>query len=324
MEAETPSKTPPPVTNDLREKKQFRVFFIIQVVLLVCFFVVLLDVGEYGWTLFLIIPFSIGISCGYYSQRFRSRSFLKGTALVLGILTVISAALFSMGIEGSICILMAEGLLVLPAFLGTIVGYFVRNMYKTYIIGLVVLLNTSFSYYDAVDTSVIESTAVETITVNASCEKLWHVITHPVAFTAHSNLFFQAGVSYPTTMQLAYNEKGKCFLNCRLNNGFASLEIEKLDSLSRMRFRIPDQVQHMKELTFYDSLDAPHLKGYFDATYGEFMISPLKENQCTLSATTHYRYRITPAFYWRWWSDYLVNTMHRSVLDDIKTLAETK
>lgn len=321
MDAETPST---PVTNDLREKKQFRVFFYIQVILLVCFFLVLLDVGEYGWTLFLIIPFSIGISCGYYSQRFRSRSFLKGTALVLGILAVISVALIGAGIEGSICILMAEGLFLLPAFLGTIAGYFVRNMYKTYIIGFVVLLNTSFSYYDAVDTSIIESTAMETVTVNASREKLWHVITHPVVFTAHSNLFFRAGVSYPTTMQLGYDEKGKCFLNCRLNNGSASLEIEKLDSLSRMRFRIPDQVQHMRELTFYDSLDAPHLKGYFDATYGEFVISPSNENQCTLTATTHYSYRITPAFYWKWWSDYLVNTMHRSVLNDIKVLAETK
>ncbi|GHM98694.1 hypothetical protein WSM22_01840 [Cytophagales bacterium WSM2-2] len=219
---------------------------------------------------------------------------------------------------------MAEGILILPAFLGALIGYAIRNMYLTHMIGFVLLLNTSFTYYDTVDKDGIESLATETILIHASQAKIWDVLSHRVRFTAHGNLFFRAGVSHPTSMQLSYDNNKKCFLNCELSNGFAALAIEKLDSLRQIRFSIPDEVRTMKELTFYDSLDAPHLQGYFDASYGEFIIKPISENQCQLIANTKYKYRITPAFYWQWWSDYLVNAMHRHVLEDIRALAESK
>ena len=303
-------------------QKQFRWFFVIQGALLIVFFLVLLNIGNYGWTLFCIIPFSLGITCGYYTKTFRSRAFLKGTLIVLIVLAVISGLLITAGMEGAICILMAEGLIALPAFLGMVVGYFIRNLYQTYSFGLILLLNTSFLAYDAVDTNIVQSTAVKTITINASREKVWNVLTQPVNFSLHKNMFFKAGVSYPTSMQLDYDEKGKCFLACNLNNGFAALEIAQLDSLERMRFLIPQEVQTMKEFTFYNSLDAPHLKGYFNPSYGEFVLQALSDTQCTLTARTSYSYKITPVFYWRWWSDYLVNTMHEHVLEDIQVLAE--
>jgi hypothetical protein len=322
MESSLPPPDPTNNPETQSKKKQHRWFLGIQVALLIIFFLALLDSGTYGWTLFLIIPFCIGLSCGYYSKTFRSRAFLKGTFLVLIILAGISALLLGAGIEGSICILMAEGMLALPALLGMIAGYFIRNAYRAYVIGLIVMLNTSFTVFDSEDTTQIESIATETLTINASREKVWHVLTQPVNFSLHENMFFKAGVTYPTSMQLTYTREGKCFLICNLNNGLASLEIEELDSLNRLRFRIPDDVQTMKELTPYKSLNAAHLKGYFHASYGEFTLEASDENKCTITAKTAYRYKITPAFYWRWWSDYLVNTMHRHVLEDIKIEAE--
>jgi hypothetical protein len=322
MESHLPTPDPAPSPNAIAKKKQYQWFFYIQVVLLILFFLVMLDTGSYGWTLFAIIPFSIGLTCGYYSKIFRSKSFLRGTFLVLMILAAISVLLIAAGMEGAICILMAEGILALPAFLGMVAGYCIRNAYQVYSLGLIILLNTSFLIYDAADATFIRSIASETIVINAPREKVWNILTHPFSFSMQENLFFKAGVTYPTSMELNYNGKGKCFLMCHLTNGSASLEIECLDSLERMRFLIPEEVQTMKELTFYDSLDAPHLKGYFDASFGEFTLKAIHTNQCMVTATTSYTYKITPAFYWRWWSDYLVNTMHRHILEDIKTRAE--
>jgi hypothetical protein len=295
----------------------------VQVAVLIVSFLILLNLGTYGWTLFLTIPFSIGLTCGYYSRTLRSNKFLKTTFFLLLGLAIFSGLLVATGTEGAICILMAEGLLMLPAFLGMVSGYFIRNLYLSTVIIFIVVLNTSFTFYDVTDSTSVESLAVEMVIINATKEKIWKALTQPVSFSSNKNLFFEAGVTYPTSMQLNYDEKGKCFLSCQLNNGIAALAVDKLDSLRRIRFRIPNEIQTMKELTFYDSLEAPHLKGYFEASYGEFEIEPLSKDQCRLIARTQYRSRITPAFYWQLWSDYLVNTMHRHVLNDIKQLAES-
>jgi hypothetical protein len=85
---------------------------------------------------------------------------------------------------------------------------------------------------------------------------------------------------------------------------------------------MPANVVPMKEFSMYDSVHAEHLKGYFQPQYGEFRIIPVNSHQCILTAETSYSYKITPVFYWRWWSDYLVDAMHQHVLGNIKALSE--
>jgi hypothetical protein len=191
-----------------------------------------------------------------------------------------------------------------------------------YLAVFVVMINASFITFDRYDESQVISITSEEVVIEATKEDVWYVLTHGVQFKPNSNFFFESGVNYPTSMQLQYKDQNNCFLVCTLSAGNTALKVESLDSLKSIRFSVPDMIIPMQELSIYDSIDAPHLQGYFKPVYGEFKIESISDNECRLVATTSYSYKITPVFYWKWWSDYLVNTMHRHVLNDIKLLAE--
>lgn len=297
-------------------------FYVVQCLVLVLIFIFKLVTGDYGFALFCALPFSVGLTVGAYTIRFKTKRLLRGTLITLLVVGGLSVLLIATGLDGAICVILALGVIVLPALLGMAIGYWIRKAHRVYLVLFVVFLNSSFITYDYVDETQIESTATEVVTINAPKEKIWQVLTNGVRFHPNTNMFFKAGVSYPTSMKLSYTTSSNCYLVCTLNNGSASLEVEKIDSLKSIRFSIPEGTQSMKELSPYDSIHAAHLEGYFKASYGEFRIEEISPSECHLIASTSYNYKITPAFYWEWWTDYLVNTMHRHVLNDIKTLAE--
>jgi hypothetical protein len=220
-----------------------------------------------------------------------------------------------------ICIMMALGLIGLPALAGIVIGYYVRKIHLLYSLVFIVIFNSSFYVYDVVDTSKIISNTSTSVIINANKEKVWQVLTHPVTFEKSNHLMFKAGISYPLSMQID-RRSNDCFLQCKLNNGLYNLKLIQIDTLQRIRFQLPENVVPMKELSIYKTIDAPHLQGYFKPVYGEFVIHAVNPNQCRLEANTLYSYKITPVFYWRWWSDYIVNHMHEQVLNNIKVQSE--
>lgn len=319
---------PPPSNEDKLEsppkypKSLHGIFILIQIFVLIGTALYLLDSGNYGWTLFCAIPFSIGVTIGTYTRTFKSKKFLKGSLIALVVIILLCIILLAVGFEGAICILMAIGLLVLPTLFGVVIGYWLRSSFKIYSISVILLLNTSSMVYDGTSGEQVNSIATESIIINAPKEKIWNVLTNPVSFSKRTNVFFKSGVSYPTEMFLS-KEPNNCYLlNCKYNNGQTKLVIERLDSLKCMRFSMKEEITTMKEMTFYEQISAPHLKGYFKPNYGEFLISEISPGRCKLTATTSYSYKIKPAFYWHWWTDYLANEMHHQVLADIKRLSE--
>jgi hypothetical protein len=313
--------SPDPAKEQL-SRKGLIWFYVIQWIALIIVALALLDSGTYGWTLFGIIPFSIGLTAGTFTKRYRSGKLIRVTLLVILCILGLSAILLLGRAEGIICILMALGVIALPTFIGMAVGMWIRKIHVIYLAVFVVMINASFITFDRYDESQVISITSEEVVIEATKEDVWYVLTHGVQFKPNSNFFFESGVNYPTSMQLQYKDQNNCFLVCTLSAGNTALKVESLDSLKSIRFSVPDMIIPMQELSIYDSIDAPHLQGYFKPVYGEFKIESISDNECRLVATTSYSYKITPVFYWKWWSDYLVNTMHRHVLNDIKLLAE--
>jgi hypothetical protein len=308
--------------DNISMKKLHWIFIFFQLVILFIITLVLLRTGNYGWSLFCGIPFSIGITIGTYTRRFRTKKLLKGFFIILLVVSVFSGLLLAGGAEGAICILMAAGIIFLPAFLGMLLGYAIRNMLRVVSLLIIVLLNTSAFVYDIKTNELVHSIAKKSIIINASKEKIWHTLTNPVTFSKSNNIFFKAGVSYPTEMLIKKGQNNCLFLNCKYNNGNTKLLIEKLDSLKCMRFTMDEDIITMSEFTFRKTIMPAHLKGYFKPIYGEFNISEINKNQCIVTATTSYSYKIRPAFYWNWWTDYLADAMHTHVLNNIKQLVE--
>lgn len=322
MNPDQPIPGSPDPEKEKLSRKGMIWFYVIQWIALIIVALALIDNGTYGWTLFGVIPFSIGLTAGAFMKLYRSRKLLRGTLIVLVALTVLCLVLLAGGIEGVMCILMALAILPAPCLIGMVIGMWIRRVHVIYLTIFIFVLNTSFVGFDYHDETKVVSIATESIIVDASKETIWYVLTHGVQFKANNNFFFESGVNYPTSMQLEYTGQNNCFLVCTLSAGNTALKVERLDSLKSIRFSVPDDIIAMQELSIYESIDAPHLQGYFKPEYGEFKLEPIDDSHCKLVAVTSYSYKITPAFYWKWWSDYLVNTMHRHVLNDIKLLAE--
>lgn len=302
-------------------KKGTTIFLFIQLGILIVTVFTLIYYKEYGWWLFCIIPASVGMTVGVYTNTFNTNKVLKGTAIVTGILILLSLIMIFMGSEGAICVAMALGIIIIPGILGIFAGYGIRNKFKYLGIGIIFILNSSAYVYDKNDNTIVKSVAIEEVIIHAEKSKVWEVLTEPVEFGEPENRFLKIGVSYPTNMQLQTIDE-ILYLKCELNNGSARLKIERLDSLSKMRFTMPETIETMRRISVLPSYDKEHMKGFFNPNYGEFELEEMDDGTTKLIARTSYSYKITPAFYWRWWSDFLINAMHRNVLDQIKLASE--
>ena len=80
----------------------------------------------------------------------------------------------------------------------------------------------------------------------------------------------------------------------------------------------------MQEWTPYREIHPPHLKGFLVSRQGQFLLTPLPNGGTRLEGTTWYYHNLWPAGYWQLWSDHIIHTIHRRVLDHVKQLSESK
>ncbi len=286
-----------------------------------CIFL-MLGFGEYGGTLFLALPLTVGALIGFVAfPRFsygRIALIAFGIAGLLALLTLVS------GFEGAICILMAYGIILFPISIGLFIGtalWRIRLKRQVPMLLLVCLVNPVTYITEKSFPPLYEHEVVTVVEVEASKESVWAALTAPVEFGASDHLLLSGGVTYPLDMRLDRSGAEPCLV-CHLNNADARLRVTGIDSLRSLAFEPVEQPIPMRELSIIGELDAPHLHGYFGVDRGEFRLYPLGEGRTRLIATTRYHHRIAPAFYWRWWSDHLIDAMHRNVLRGVARCAE--
>lgn len=290
--------------------------------------VLLLNRGYYGFTIFLIVPFCIGLTIGYFIRRHRyyagmdsGRKGLRIYGLVILIAIFFSLMLMAFKVEGAICILMAAAIIFLPSLLGVVLGFYLYKLNLAPFLLLVFFLNISAAGVDVLNPNKIYSTVTTELMIPAGQKEVWNILTHPVDFSKSRLFFFKAGITYPTSMQLT-EKNGRRFLYVTTNiRKDYLIPIDTLIPGKKLSFLPLPSTVPMKEWSFYnDKISAKHLKGYFLPLSGAFTLYPVSENQCLLKATTTYTYKITPVSYWKLWSDYLVDAMQRQVLTDIQNI----
>ncbi|MBX2904479.1 MAG: hypothetical protein KF744_00475 [Taibaiella sp.] len=276
---------------------------------------------QYGFALYLGVPVSVGFMIGFLS-KVRSRMLRVLLRIILATI-FLCAVLFIMGVEGVICLIMIVGPLFVMIMVGFALGRALRIAVarnRNYIIIFFVINPACI----AVDTQLepVFHTIQTSMTVNAPREATWQVLTHRVSFGKEQSFFFKNGVNYPLDMELV-TKNDSSFLRCNLRNGSTDLYITKLDTGQVLRFTSLSPVVPMKELTLYDSINTPHTNSeYFKHLYGQIEIQEIDGGAVRLVATSNFSYKLAPAFYWNWWGDYLVRTMHRHVLHAIKEQSE--
>jgi len=309
----------------LFEKHLYLLVFTIIALIVIAWFLLIED-GSYGITLFLTIPITIGFIIGYLSHF---KDFSIGKILIIGGkiaggLVIISVILIVCGIEGAICIIMALPFIAFAILIGYSVGLILGNLDKARYTGSVLLfflLINPASYIFDTYAKPIQDTVTTEIIVNAPSEKVWKLLSTEVKFNKPDFVLFEKGVSYPQSIKLT-EHNGKSVYTCTTNNDKINLNIDEFTDNKKVKFSLENQTVPMKEVTPYEEIDAKHLHDYFIVDYGEISLEKLSENKTKITAKTQYSYKIAPKWYWKKWSNYILDKMQGHVLNSIKNQSE--
>lgn len=305
-------------------KKHRYLILTLVILALIAFWFSLMKEGNYGTTLFFTIPSSITFLIGY-SKTINSyplskiKNSLKAFLKIVICIALFSGLLIAIGIEGAICVLMAYPFFVIPMTISYIIGLLIGNADKNIkrnTLILLIAINPTTYIYDSYTEPIKEEITTELI-INVSKENIWRDLSTEIVFQNSPNLLFKKGVSYPKSIQLDKNNNQLSYL-CITNNDTINLDITVFKTNSQVTFKPRKQTIPMKELTPYDSIDAEHLHNYFIVNFGKIKLEKLNNNTTKVIAKTSYSYKIAPKWYWRLWSNYIINEMQLNVLNSIK------
>jgi hypothetical protein len=285
------------------------------------------QLGNYGWGLFVGIPFFLGFNSTLIYGFHRPRSL--GKCLLVSILStaLVGLALFAFAIEGVICLAMALPLGVVLALFGGLMGFMLQqrpsfspNTLRVVSVGFFLMPAVILLEYSLDETPPLY--AVKTsVVIKANPETVW---SHVVSFSQLSpptELMFKTGLAYPIRAEISGEGVG-AVRHCVFSTGEFVEPITVWDEPRLLRFDVTAQPRAMEELSLYNDLRPPHLENYLISQQGQFELKTLPDGTTLLEGTTWYQNRFWPAPYWHVWSDYIIHRIHERVLLHIKSLAE--
>jgi MFS family permease len=282
---------------------------------------------EYGWSLFVGIPFMLGFGSvllyGYH-RRLRYREALGVALTAVMFFTMI---IFALAIEGFICLAMALPIFILVSLVGATIGYAIHGYRHVAVVNSflvpVFLIPVLALVEHKNDTSPPVITVQTEIVINASRQQVWDQLVAFGRIEEEPSLMFRAGIAYPIHAQIDGRGVG-AVRKCNFTTGSFIEPITIWNEPSLLEFSVIDQPPPMSELTIYSTLAIPHLDGYFRSSKGQFLLERLSDNSTQLVGTTWYSHDVWPNGYWQLWSDMILHQIHLRVLRHIKGQAERK
>jgi hypothetical protein len=280
--------------------------------------VALLEKGIYGWLLFVIIPFAIGLLAACVARPAN-----KEKAVALGGLTMlgVSILLMAFALDGIVCIMMALPIVLPLGCLGAWVGFLLQKSALRPSQGTVMLVLplTAFTWDIKAPPPVFHISSQ--VVVHATPEQVWkHVITFP-RLPETRDWVFRTGLAYPTEARIDGSGPG-AIRKCQFSTGPFVEPITVWDEPHLLRFRVTHNPAPLEEWSPWGAIHPKHLQGYLVSEGGQFQLTPLSGGRTLLTGTTWYRHSLWPAQYWRWWSDSIIHRIHLRVLNHVRNLAE--
>ena len=283
--------------------------------------------GGYGWSLFVALPFCLGLTSAllYGCREARSLS----SCMLVSALTIVllGGGLVALAVEGVLCVTLAAPIAILLALLGVSIGYVIQNRplrqgeVRTM---MLVLTLTPPGLMGAESLSPPDPQRFEvrtTIEIEAPADKIWHQLISFPPLPEPEQWLFRLGIAYPIQSSIQGGGVG-ALRQCLFSTGTFNELIEVWDEPRVLRFSVASQPLPMRELTPYAEIQPRHLAGYFHPEGAQFRLVELAGGRTSLEGTSWYRHDIWPAAYWRLWSDLILHQIHWRVFQHIKRLAE--
>lgn len=281
---------------------------------------------EYGWTVFLVIPFIIGFLPPYINGKLSEISKKESYNLSFITLGIVLIGLLIFAIEGMICIAMSLPIIALLVWLGSYLGF--KANYGKWInptnttIGLLIICisSMSFDYSNEPENLIPVRT---TVIVNSNIESVWKNVVTFEKIEEPTDWIFKTGISYPTNATIKGTGVG-AVRYCNFTTGSFIEPITTWNEPNLLQFNVKEQPIPMNEFNPFWEIHPPHLEGYFKSYKGQFKLTKIGENKTKLEGTTWYKVDITPEIYWKAWSNFIIHRIHKRVLNHIKIKSENK
>ena len=285
----------------------------------ICFF------GDYGWTVFVFLPFLIGFLPSYLASKKLELSKRECYSLSFTTLLISIFGLIACAIEGIICIVMALPLFMLIIWISAYIGFIINNRksklnraHATIILAFYSLSFLSFDYINEPDDLISVKT---NIIVNAPMETVWENVVTFDTIPEPKEFLFKTGIAYPQNATIKGTGVG-AIRYCNFTTGSFVEPITTWNEPNLLQFTVESQPATMKELNPFWDIHPPHLDGYFKSYKGEFRLERTTNNLTLLEGTTWYKVDIYPQFYWKLWANTIIHNIHNRVLEHIKTESE--
>ena len=254
--------------------------------------------GAYGWGLFVMTPFLVGLTTGSLVNRHEDLGGSRTMGLAIGAAGLGSLALVVLALEGVICILLAAPLAIPMVMVGAAIGRKVAvvRLTRRSPLASVAVLPLIFMLEAAIPPETTIATARE-IDVQAPPAAVWTALTSPEPISIKPGLTAAAGLAYPVAGHLQGEGIGALRLGT-FSTGTAKEVVTEWKPEQVLAFRILSQPPAMEEMSPYRRVHAPHVVGYFETGETRFRLLPLAPGGTRLTVTAKHRLRIEPVPYW--------------------------
>jgi len=259
---------------------------------------------NYGWGLFVAIPFTMGFAAAlsYGIHQPRSLAGCIGVACLSNVL--LGLALLAFAFEGIICLMMAMPIALPLACFGGVFGYLLQR-WRWFQSGAPAFLSALLLVVPGIQD--VEHLVAPTppvyivrsaINIHASPEKVWRQVVAFSEIAPPREWVFRAGIAYPIRAEIIGSGPG-AERHCVFSTGAFVEPIQDWDEPHRLKFSVTSNPAPMQEWTPYSHLDPAHLHGFLKSNGGQFLLTALPNGATRLEGTTWYVHGLWPAAYWR-------------------------
>ncbi len=286
---------------------------------------------NYGWSLFIGLPFAVGMASALLFGRNQLRSPGDSILIATTAVTLLGLTFFLWAWEGMICLLMAAPIGYVLAIMGAILGYHLQKKKHLPVHARRIILSMFLILPLTMAAEYAESPAFPTISVHTTCRimappaKVWKNIIAFPQLPEPTEWIFKTGVAYPIGATINGAGVG-AVRHCKFTTGNFIEPITVWDEPRLLSFDVKAQPEPMKEFSWVRDMQPAHLNGYLNVHRGEFRLFEEHDAAGNVSTrvvgTTWYDNHMWPGSYWRFYADNIMHSIHTRVLMHIKEITE--
>lgn len=278
--------------------------------------------GAYGWGLFVLTPFTVGLTTAYLANRSIPIGGGRTIVLVLVAAALGCVALITMALEGLACLVLAAPLGALVAVIGAAIGMALASAghRRGKPLLTVAFLPAVFMLEAAMPPSA-SITSQDSIVIAAPPAAVWQALTSDAPVAEPAGLVGRAGLAYALGSRIVAPGLGGERLGY-FSTGIARERITEWVAGRRLAFSVTRQPPAMEEMSPYRRVHAPHVNGYFLTQTTRFDLTPTADGRTRLAISTAHVLRIDPVPYWEPLARWAIHRNSQRVLRDIARKAE--